>query len=213
MAKIRVLIVDDHAVVRQGLRTFLDLQEEIEVVGEAEDGAAAVESAAALSPDVTLMDLVMPGVDGVEATRQIRAANPDSKVIVLTSFAEDDKVFPSIKAGAIGYLLKNVSPPDLAKAIIAVHKGEAQLNPEIAAKLMSEFSGRDAKPDVEKLTDRERQVLRLIAQGLNNREIAESLVISEKTCKTHVSNILSKLHLADRTQAAIYAHKKGLTDA
>ena len=213
MAKIRVLIVDDHAVVRQGLRTFLDLQEEIEVVGEAEDGAAAVERAAALSPDVTLMDLVMPGVDGVEATRQIRAANPDSKVIVLTSFAEDDKVFPSIKAGAIGYLLKNVSPPDLAKAIIAVHKGEAQLNPEIAAKLMSEFSGRDAKPDVEKLTDRERQVLRLIAQGLNNREIAESLVISEKTCKTHVSNILSKLHLADRTQAAIYAHKKGLTDA
>ena len=213
MARIRVLIVDDHEVVRQGLRTFLELQEEIEVVGEAADGAAAVERAAALSPDVTLMDLVMPGIDGVEATRQIRAANPASKVVVLTSFAEDDKVFPSIKAGAIGYLLKNVSPPDLVKAIIAAHKGEAHLNPEIAAKLMSEFSARDAKPDVRGLTDREGEVLRLIAQGLNNREIAKSLVISEKTCKTHVSNILSKLHLADRTQAAIYAHKRGLTDA
>ena len=207
---IRVLVVDDHAVVRQGLRAFLDLQEGIEVAGEAANGVEAVEQTRGLLPDVVLMDLVMPEMDGIEATRRIRALSPRTQVIVLTSFAEDEKVFPSIKAGAMSYLLKDVSPAGLVKAIQAAHRGEAQLHPEIARKLMEEFSTRAREPIPADLTRRELEVLRLIARGLSNREIAGELVISEKTVKTHVSNILSKLHLADRTQAAIYAFKEGL---
>ena len=210
MEKISVLIVDDHAVVRQGLRTFLELQEEIEVVGEASNGLEAVEQARQLLPDVVLMDLVMPRMDGIEATRSIRAISPSTKVVVLTSFTEDEKVFPSIKAGALGYLLKNVSPTELVSAIRAAHNGEAQLHPEIARKLMDEFSTKANGLAPDELTQREREVLHLISRGQSNREIARELVLSEKTVKTHVSNILSKLHLADRTQAAIYALKEGL---
>ena len=210
MEKISVLIVDDHAVVRQGLRTFLELQEAIEVVGEAANGAEGVELTLKLLPDVVLMDLVMPEMDGIEATRRVRIASPTTQVIVLTSFTEDDKVFPSIKAGATGYLLKNVSPPDLVRAIEAAHRGEAQLDPEIARKLMTEFSAKPANPVSNDLTRRELEVLGLISRGHNNRDIANELVLSEKTVKTHVSNILSKLHLSDRTQAAIYAIREGL---
>ena len=210
MDKIGVLIVDDHAVVRQGLRTLVELQEDMEVLGEAANGLEAVEQAAQFLPDVVLMDLQMPEMDGIEATRRIRSLSPTTKVIILTSFAEDDNVFPSIKAGAQGYLLKNVSPPDLMKAILAAHQGEVQLAPEIAKKLMAEITNRPAKPAVDGLTERELDVLRQIAIGLNNRDIARELVLSEKTVKTHVSNILSKLHLADRTQAAIYALREGL---
>ncbi len=210
--KIKVLIVDDHAIVRQGLRTFLELHDDIEVVGEAENGLEAVEQARQWGPDVVLMDLVMPEMDGIEATRQICALRPETKVIALTSFAGDDKVFPAIKAGASGYQLKDVSPPDLVESIRAAYRGETQLHPEIAKKLMAEVATRDEKPkiDPDVLTERELDVLRLIAQGFSNHDIARELVISEKTVKTHVSNILSKLHVDDRTQAAIYALKKGL---
>ncbi len=178
MDKIGVLIVDDHAVVRQGLRTLLELQEDIEVVGEAANGLESVEQARQLLPDVVLMDLLMPEMDGIEATRRIRSLSPSTKVIILTSFAEDDNVFPSIKAGALGYLLKNVSPPDLIKAIQAAHRGEAQLDPEIAKKLMDEVSTRPSKPATGNLTERELEVLRLIARGRNNRDIARELVVS-----------------------------------
>ena len=211
--KIRVMIVDDHAVVRQGLRSFLELQGDIEVVGEAADGAEAVAQAKDLLPDVILMDLVMPGMDGVEATRNITAAVPSTRVLVLTSFSEDEKVFASIKAGAHGYLMKDVLPPELIKAIRTVFRGEAQLHPEIARKLMNEFSAPTPVAPKHDLTDRELEVLRLIAQGKSNKEIAEELVLSEKTVKTHVSNILQKLHLSDRTQAAVYALKQKLVEA
>ena len=210
MDKIGVLIVDDHAVVRQGLRTLLELHDEIEVVGEAANGVEAVEQARQLLPDLVLMDLLMPEMDGIEATRSIRALSPATKVIILTSFAEDDNVFPSIKAGAQGYLLKNVSPPDLIKAILAAHDGEVQLDPGIARKLMEEISAKPDKPTANDLTERELEVLRLIARGLNNREIAGELVLSEKTVKTHVSNILSKTGSANRAEAAIYASRHNL---
>jgi len=212
MAKIGVLIVDDHEIVRQGLRTYLELLDEIEVVGESQNGLEAVAQVHQHKPDVVLMDLVMPEMDGIQATHQIRDISPDTKVIVLTSFAEDDKVFPAIKAGAVGYLLKDVSPSDLAKAIEAVHRGDTQLHPDIQKKLMGQFTSPIGDPPVgpDELTPRELEVLQLIAQGKSNREIANELVISEKTVKTHVSNILSKLHLNDRTQAAIYAIKHGL---
>jgi NarL family two-component system response regulator LiaR len=212
MDKIKVLIVDDHAIVRQGLRTFLELQDDIQVVGEAENGREAVEGARQWKPDVVLMDLVMPEMDGIEATRQICALRPDIKVIALTSFAGDDKVFPAIKAGAAGYQLKDVSPPDLVDAVRAAHRGDTLLHPEIAKKLMAEVVTREEKagPDLDALTQRELEVLRLIARGFSNHEIARELTISEKTVKTHVSNILSKLHVDDRTQAAIYALQKGL---
>ena len=210
MDKISVLIVDDHAVVRKGLRAFLDTQEDIELVGEATNGVEAVERVREFLPDVVLMDLVMPVMDGIEATRRIRALSPRTQVIVLTSFTEDEKVFPSIKAGALSYLLKDVSPGDLVQAIQAAYRGEAQLHPDIAKKLMEELSRRTSDPIREELTERELEVLRLIAEGHSNREIALELVISVKTVKTHVSNILSKLHLSDRTQAAIYALREGL---
>ncbi len=212
MERISVLIADDHPVVRQGLRTFLELQDDIEVVGEAADGEEAAVSVQRLLPDVVLMDLVMPRLDGIEAIRRIRTASPSTKVIVLTSFAEDEKVFPSVKAGAAGYLLKDVQPQKLVEAIRTVHRGEALLHPAIAAKLMQEYAQAPPRRAGESLTERELEVLRLVARGMSNKEIADSLVLSEKTVKTHVSNILQKLHLADRTQAALYAVKQGLAD-
>jgi two-component system, NarL family, response regulator LiaR len=211
MEPITVMLIDDHRVVRQGLRDFLELQDDIDVVGEAASGLEGVQLARELLPEVVLMDLVMPGIDGVETTRRVKAASPSSRVIVLTSFADDDKVFPAIKAGAISYLLKDISPEELAHAIRAAQRNEAVLHPEVAAKLMQEFSSpRAAEAPVEQLTEREMDVLRLIAKGKSNKEIADTLIISEKTVKTHVSNILSKLHLADRTQAAIYALRQRL---
>jgi NarL family two-component system response regulator LiaR len=213
--KIKVLIVDDHQVVRQGLRTFLELHDDIEVVGEAGDGVAAVEMVRQLKPDVVLMDLVMPRLDGIGATRQVKALDTDVKVIALTSFTEDDKVFPAIQAGASSYLLKDVSPDDLVEAIRAVHRGEARLHPNIARKLMEQVAAQ-AGPKNEglagDLTERELDVIRLVARGESNQTIAQELVISEKTVKTHVSNILSKLNLQDRTQLAIFAIKNKLVD-
>jgi len=210
----RVLIADDHAVVRQGLRTFLELQDDIEIVGEAADGEEAVRRATELVPDVVVMDLVMPRLDGIGAIREIRAASPSTRVIVLTSFADDDKVFAAVKAGAAGYLLKDASPQELGEAIRTVYRGEALLHPMVAAKLMQEFAQtgerRRASPDA--LTEREMDVLREIARGRSNKEIARELGVAEKTVKTHVSNILQKLHLADRTQAALYAVRERLVD-
>jgi NarL family two-component system response regulator LiaR len=210
--KIKVLIVDDHAIVRQGLRTFLELQADIEIVGEAENGLQAVEQAGREHPDVVLLDLVMPIMDGIQATREIMERSPGSRVLILTSFGDDDKVFPAIRAGAQGYLLKDIPPQELAQAVRDAHQGKAQLHPDIARKLMADVAAREEKapPAPDELTERERDVLRLIAQGFSNQQIARELVISEKTVKTHVSSILSKLHVEDRTQAAIYALKKGL---
>ncbi len=213
--KIRVLIVDDHQVVRQGLSTFLGLRPEIVVVGEAADGMAAVEMAGKLEPDIVLMDLVMPELDGIAATRQIRTLHPRTHVIALTSFTEDDKVIPAIQAGAASYLLKDVTPDALVEAILAVHRGEARLHPDIARKLMERVAqapreSRETAVPPEGLTTRELEVIRLVARGRSNHEIAQELVISEKTVKTHVSNILGKLNLEDRTQLAIHAIKSGL---
>jgi NarL family two-component system response regulator LiaR len=213
--KIKVLIVDDHQVVRQGLRTFLELLEDISVIGEAEDGTQAVELVRKLMPDVVLMDLVMPDMDGISATQQVLALGLNTKVIALTSFSEDDKVFPAIQAGASSYLLKNVSPDDLVEAIRAVHRGEARLHPDITRKLMQQVSKIPAPNHdltINELTEREKEVLRLVAMGMNNREIAQELFISEKTVKTHVSNILGKLNLDQRTQLVIYAIKNKLVE-
>ena len=210
--KIGVLIVDDHAVVRRGLRSFLELQEDVEIVGEAVDGEEAIAHVERLLPDIVLMDLVMPEMDGIEAIRQIRKLSPSTKVIALTSFVDDEKVFGSVKAGASGYLLKDVQPHELGEAIRTVYRGEALLHPTVASKLMQEFAQPDHPGTAELLTPREMEVLRLIAQAKSNREIAEELVLAEKTVKTHVSNILQKLHLADRTQAAVYAIREGMVD-
>lgn len=207
--RIRVMIADDHAVVRQGLRTFLELQPDLEIVGEAGDGEAAVRLAAAKKPDVALMDLVMPVLDGVEATRRIRAEVPATRVIVLTSFAGEDKVFPALRAGAAGYLLKDVKPADLAETIRAVARGESRLAPDIQQKLMTGIAGPGAG-GAEPLTAREEDVLRCLARGRSNKEIAADLFIAEKTVKTHISSILAKLGLEDRTQAAVYAVKHGI---
>lgn len=210
--KISIVLVDDHAIVRQGLRTYLELQPDIEVVGEASDGNEAVAIVRDVLPDIVLMDLVMPNSDGVEATRAITAMAPSTRVIVLTSFSEDEKVFASIKAGAQGYLMKDVLPQDLVRAIRTVYRGEAQLDPEIARKLMHEFTNPQPTSPRHDLTDRELEVLGLIAHGKTNKDIAEELVLSEKTVKTHVSNILQKLHLSDRTQAAVYALRQKIVD-
>lgn len=207
----RVMLVDDHAVVRQGLRTFLDLQDDITVVGEARDGVEALHVVQELEPDVVLMDLVMPRMDGIETVRRMKALRPHIQIIVLTSFGDDQKVFAAIRAGATGFLLKDVSPQDLAAAIHAARRGEASLAPGIATKLLQEIAiGSNPAAEEHTLTEREYAVLALIAQGRSNKQISEELTISEKTVKTHVSNILTKLHLEDRTQAAIYALKEGL---
>ena len=207
---IHVLIADDHAVVREGLRTLINIEPDMEVIGEAADGCEAVQQVLELNPDVILLDMVMPRQNGLAAIATIKEKQPDAKILVLTSFADDDKVFPAIKAGAIGYLLKNSSPQRLLRAIRDVYQGEPSMSPDIAKKLMLEMQ-RPAKlpPTVEPLTEREVDVLRLITQGSTNQEIATKLVIGEGTVRTHVSNILTKLHLANRTQAALYALREG----
>ena len=209
---IRVLIVDDHAIVRKGIRALLSESGGFEIVAEAADGHEAVLAAEETKPDVILMDLLMPGMDGIEATRQITGRQPEARILVLTSFAADNKLFPAIKAGALGYLLKDSSPEELVRAIHQVHRGEPALHPTIARKLLQEVAHpADLEPAPEALTVRELAVLRLIAQGLSNQEIADELSVSEPTVRTHVSRILGKLHLASRTQAALYAVQEGLT--
>jgi two-component system, NarL family, response regulator LiaR len=209
---IRVLLVDDHAVVREGLRTFLELQDGIEVVGEAEDGERAVEQAERLGPDVILMDLVMPRLDGVGAMRRLRSIHPEIRVVVLTSFLEDEHLLPAMRAGAAGYLLKNAEPAELARAIRSAYAGEAIIDPTVAAQLVSALADGAAPHTIEqdKLTRRERDVLELIVGGRSNKRIALELGISEKTVKTHVGHVLAKLGVTDRTQAALLAVRDGL---
>ena len=215
--KIKVLVVDDHAIVRQGLRTFLELQPDMEVVGEGTNGIEAVDLARRTQPDIVLLDLVMPEMDGIQATSLILDNCPNSRIIILTSFSDEDKVLPAIRAGAEGYLLKDINPAELVQAVYDAYLGKVQLHPEVARKLISTVAAIPPKPGVTTpetpagLTERENDVLSLIAQGMNNRTIAERLFISEKTVKTHVSNILGKLGVADRTQAAIYALRSGLS--
>lgn len=203
---IRVLVADDHAVVREGLRSLFEARTDMEMAGEAVDGVDAVAKAQALRPDVILMDIVMPRLDGIAATASIMADNPAARVLILTSFAEDERLFPAIRAGAVGYLLKDSSPQDLLQAIVDVHNGRASLNSSIAMRVIREIT-QPSEPSLaeDALTEREREVLQLIAKGMSNAEIAHHLVIGERTVGTHVSNILSKLHLANRTQAALYA--------
>jgi NarL family two-component system response regulator LiaR len=209
---IRVLIVDDHAIVRKGIRALLAEVEYIQVVGEAGNGQDAVALAGDLNPDVILMDLVMPELDGIEAIRHITGRQEQARILVLTSFASDDKVFPAIKAGALGYLLKDSEPADLLQAIQQVHRGEPSLHPIIARKMLQEMQRPSRRPPTpDPLTDRELQVLRLVTKGLGNPEIAAQLVVTEATVRSHVSNILSKLHLANRVQATLYALQEGLT--
>ncbi len=208
---IRVFIADDHAIIREGIRALLATEKDIEVIGDAPDGLRAVAAVQQLNPDVILMDLLMPEMDGIEAIRRITASNFEARILVLTSFATDDKVFPAIKAGALGYLLKDSPPEMLVSAIRQVHRGDSWLHPKIARRVLQELSGPPKGPPTsDPLTEREVQVLRLVAQGQSNQEIALKLGIAEATTRTHVSNILSKLHLASRTQAALYALREGL---
>jgi len=208
---IRILIADDHAIVREGLRALIGTKPDMELVGEAADGVEAVLKARSLRPDVILLDLVMPRKDGIEAIGEIKRENPKARILVLTSFAEDEKVFPAIQSGALGYLLKDSSPQELLQAIREVYRGESSLHPAIARKLIGELNRPSDLPATEEpLTEREVEVLNLVARGLSNQEIAERLVVSERTVRTHVSNILGKLHLANRTQAALYAVREGL---
>jgi two-component system, NarL family, response regulator LiaR len=206
-----VLVVDDHAVVREGLRTFLELQEGIEVCGEASDGVEATEAAARLRPDVVLMDLVMPRLDGIAAMRVLRERVPGARVIVLTSFLDDDKLLPALRAGAAGYLLKNAEPRELARAVRAAHAGEALLDPVVAARLVEALAVGNDEP-LDRLTPREREVLQLVGRGFPNKRIARQLGVSEKTVKTHVGHVLAKLGVTDRTQAAIVAVRAGLVE-
>ncbi len=218
---IRILLVDDHAIVRDGIRSLLKTLPDIEVVGEADNGQAAVSMVDNLEPDVVLMDLVMPGMDGIEAIHRIADARPQSRILVLTSYSAEDKVFPAIKAGAMGYLLKDCDSEELVRAILQVHRGESSLHPKIARMLLQEMTAprgggsaepppRPGWPAADPLTERELEVLKLVAHGKSNQEIADELVVAEGTVRTHVSNILSKLHLASRTQAALYALREGL---
>ena len=209
---IRVLIVDDHTIVRKGIRALLAEIAGLEVVGEGADGLEAIALAARLNPDVILMDLGMPRLDGIEATRQIKARQPESRILVMTSFATDDKVLPAIKAGAQGYLLKESAPDDLVQAIRQIYRGESSLHPVIARKVLQEIAHpADRPPTPNPLTEREDEVLLLVAQGLSNQDIAQKLYITDATVRTHVSNIMSKLYLANRVQAALYALREGLT--
>ena len=209
---ISILITDDHALVRQGIRDFLELQSDLTVVGEADSGETAARLAGELAPDVVLMDLVMPGIGGVEATRQVKRASPHSQIIVLTSYHEDEYIFPALRAGALSYVLKDIGPEELADTIRKAALGESILHPRVAARVVQEVRGaRSDTPNLfTDLSDRELDVLRLIADGLSNAEIARKLIISEKTVKGHVSNILGKLHIMDRTQAAVFAWRQGL---
>ncbi|MEV0488262.1 response regulator transcription factor [Streptomyces sp. NPDC050508] len=208
---IKVLIVDDHQVVRRGLRTFLEVQDDIEVVGEAADGAEGVARTEELKPDVVLMDVKMPGMDGIDALRRLRELDLPARVLIVTSFTEQRTVIPALRAGAAGYVYKDVDPDALAGAIRSVHAGHILLQPEVAGVLLSQEESNSGQGRGSSLTEREREVLGLIADGRSNREIARALVLSEKTVKTHVSNILMKLDLADRTQAALFAVRHGLT--
>jgi NarL family two-component system response regulator LiaR len=208
---IRVLVVDDHAIIRKGIRAVLELVPDIDLVGEAENGKQAVALDQALSPDVILMDLMMPEMDGIECIKQIKARRPEARILVLTNFAGEDMIFPAIKAGAMGYHLKDSSPEALIEAIRQVNHNVASLHPMIAKKVLDEFYVAGKRPLLEEpLTQRELEILRLIAQGQENKDIAEHLVISDATVRTHVSNILGKLHLASRTQAALYALREGI---
>ncbi len=208
---IRVLVVDDHAIVREGLRWLMTTEPGIELAGEAANGVEAIAKARDLHPDVILMDLVMPRMDGITAIAEIKALMPDVRILVLTSFSEDEQVFPAIKAGALGYLLKDTSPQTLLRAIRDIYAGVPSMHPFIARKLIQELQRpSDLPPTREPLSQREMEVLRLVAQGLSNEEIAAQLFIGERTARTHVSNILRKLHLANRTQAALYALREGL---
>lgn len=209
---ISLLITDDHALVRQGIRAFLEVQEDLTVLGEADSGEAAVRMAEELAPDVVLMDLVMPGIGGVEATRQVKQVSPHTQIIVLTSYHEDEYIFPALRAGALSYVLKDINPDELADTVRKAARGESVLHPRVAARVVQELRGarKDAPNLFTDLSDRELEVLRLIADGRSNAEIANRLVISEKTVKGHVSNILGKLHMLDRTQAAVFAWQQGL---
>jgi DNA-binding NarL/FixJ family response regulator len=210
-APIRVLLVDDHAVVRTGLRSFLDLLDDIEVVGEASDGREGVEAARQSRPDVVLMDLLMPNLDGIGATAAIRTELPETEVVALTSFIEEDKVTAALEAGASGYLLKDADAEEVAAAVRAAHAGEIHLDPAVARLLAERLRQRASAPQPEPLTERERDVLRLVGRGMSNKEIASELVITERTARTYVSNVLGKLGLASRTQAALYAVEHRLT--
>ncbi|MCB0191704.1 MAG: response regulator transcription factor [Anaerolineae bacterium] len=209
---ISVMIVDDHNVVRRGVRAFLETQPDITVIAEADSGEASIQLVAEHAPDVVLMDLVMPGMDGVETTRLVKQTSPRTQIIVLTSYHQDEYIFPAIRAGALSYLLKDAEPEELANAVRKAAKGEAVLHPRVAARVVQELHGvrQDTPNPFTELSDRELEVLRLIADGMSNADIAAQLVISEKTVKSHVSNILSKLHLGDRTQAAVYAWREGV---
>jgi two-component system, NarL family, response regulator LiaR len=209
---IRVLVVDDHEVVRGGLRAFLELQDGIEVAGEAADGEQAIEAVARIRPDVVLMDLVMPRTDGIEALRVLRERSPDTRVIVLTSFLDDDKLLPALRSGAAGYLLKNAQPNEIARAVRAAYAGEAVLDPVVAARLVEALEAGGSDEPLDRLTPREREVLVLIGRGFPNKRIAQELRVSEKTVKTHVGHVLGKLGVVDRTQAAILAVRAGLVD-
>lgn len=209
---IKVLLVDDHQVVRRGLRTFLEVQDDIDVVGEASNGAEGVDRAEELRPDIVLMDVKMPGMDGIDALRRLRELDNPARVLIVTSFTEQRTVVPALRAGAVGYVYKDVDPEALAAAIRSVHAGHVLLQPEVAGALLSQEEAAPGQGRAGSLTEREREVLALIADGRSNREIARALVLSEKTVKTHVSNILMKLDLADRTQAALWAVRHGVND-
>jgi DNA-binding NarL/FixJ family response regulator len=202
---IRVLLVDDHAVVRRGLRSFFDLLEDIDVVGEASDGIEAVAEAKRLTPDVVLMDLLMPNLDGLGAIAAIKSTQPEVEIVAVTSFIEEEKVTAALEAGASGYLLKDAEADEVANAVRAAHNGEVTLDPQVARLLAQRMRERKSQPQVEPLTEREREVLSLVGQGASNKEIASALFITERTARTHVSNILGKLGLSSRTQAALWA--------
>lgn len=212
MEPITILIVDDHAIVRHGVRTYFEMEPDLQVLQEADSGEAAVRLAAELIPDVVLMDLVLPGLSGVEAIRQIKQASPETQIIALTSYHEDAFIFPALRAGALSYVLKDVHPEALVEVVRQAARGESVLHPQVAARVIQEMRSTTAGPPtlMTQLSERELDVLRLIAQGLSNADIAQACTISEKTVKKHVSNILSKLHLLDRTQAAVLAWQQGL---